>query len=75
MQNLDVINLVFELSLHKPLKEISSDTVTGAHGDDSPAMDSCNTDSPEPTTSDAEPVERRYPLRVNRGKPANKLNS
>ena len=46
----------------------SSDTVTGAHGNDSPATDNYNTDSPEPTTSDGEPFERRYPLRVNRGK-------
>ena len=48
----------------------TSDIVTVASGDDSPAMDNnCNPNVPEPTTSDAEAVGRRYPLRMNRGKP------
>ena len=48
----------------------TSDIVTGASGDDSPAADdNCNPDPPEPTASDAEAFGRRYPLRMNRGKP------
>ena len=48
----------------------TSDIVTGASGDDSPAADdNCNPDPPEPTASDAEAFGRRYPLRINRGKP------
>ena len=48
----------------------TSDIVTGASGDDSPARDNnCNPDVPEPATSDAEAVGRRYPLRMNRGRP------
>ena len=45
----------------------TSDIVTVASGDDSPAMDNnCNPNVPEPATSDAEAVGRPY---VNRGKP------
>ena len=45
----------------------TSEIVTVASGDDSPAMDNnCNPNIPEPTTSDAEAVGRPY---VNRGKP------
>ena len=48
----------------------TSDIVTGASGDDSPARDNnCNSDVPEPAASDAEAVGRRYPLRMNRGRP------
>ena len=48
----------------------TSDIVTGASGDDSLAADdNCNPDPPEPTASDAEAFGRRYPLRMNRGKP------
>ena len=48
----------------------TSDIVTGASGDDFPAADdNCNPDPPEPTASDAEAFGRRYPLRMNRGKP------
>ena len=48
----------------------TSDIVTGASGDDSLAVDdNCNPDPPEPTASDAEAFGRRYPLRMNRGKP------
>ena len=51
--------------------ESISDAVTCAGGNNSPAMDSsCNTYSSRPTTSDAEMVEKRYPLRVNRGRPS-----
>ena len=47
----------------------TSDIVTGASGDDSPARDNnCNPDVPKPATSDAEAVGRRYPLRMNRGR-------
>ena len=39
----------------------TSDIVTGASGDDSPAMDNnCSPNVPEPATSDAEAVGRRY---------------
>ena len=39
----------------------TSDIVTVASGDDSPAMDNnCNPNVPEPATSDAEAVGRRY---------------
>ena len=34
-----------------------------------PRDDNCNPDPPEPTASDAEAFGRRYPLRMNRGKP------
>ena len=48
----------------------TSDIVTGASGDDSLAADdNCNPDPPEPTASDEEAFGRRYPLRMNRGKP------
>ena len=48
----------------------TSDIVTGASGDDSPARDNnCNSDVPEPAASDAEAVGRRYPLRMSRGRP------
>ena len=48
----------------------TSDIVTGASSDDSPAADdNCNPDPPEPTASDAKVFGRRYPLRMNRGKP------
>ena len=44
----------------------TSDIVTGASGDDSPAADNnCNPDPPEPTANDAEGFGRCYPLRMN----------
>ena len=57
-------------------QENTSDTTASACGDDSPVTsDDSNTDSHETVTSDTQPVGRRYPLRVNRGRPDNKLKS